>query len=294
MLNRPIFIIGCNRSGTTLLFRNLSMHPDMWSLYVESQDEFYRRWPIDPQLGDRVVDPPSAEVSDQLSRDLYRAAHNKERFRDTPLLGMIPPKLLQRPLGVLWKRPPIRLVEKTPANALRIPMLARVFPDALFLFIVRRGEDVVSSLMEGWKNWSGTEGREAWRYSKWHYLVPPGWQEWTGRPLEDICTFQWTSSTETAKQDLDRWAPDRYLELRHEDLIADPVSGYRRITEFCGLRQSPSFDRVMDGATDRVFTTGGSRPRSDKWKRLHRDPILRVRDTIESLNARYYDDPELE
>ncbi|MGI9038886.1 MAG: sulfotransferase family protein [Gemmatimonadota bacterium] len=294
MIDRPIFIIGCNRSGTTLLFRNLSMHPDLWSLYIESQDEFYRHWPIDPEQGDRVAELPAPKVADALARDLYHSAHNKEQFRDAPVLGAIPPKLLQRPLGVLWKRPPIRLVEKTPANTLRVPMLARVFPDARFVFIVRRGEDVVSSLMEGWKNWSETEDESAWRYTKWHYLVPPGWQEWTGRPLEDICTFQWTSSTETAKTDLERWAPDRYVELRHEDLIADPTAGYRRIAEFCDLRASKSFDRVIESATDRLFTTGGSKPRSDKWKRLHYAEIMRVREKIEALNAKYYEDPEID
>ena len=30
MIEKPIFIIGCNRSGTTLLFRNLSEHPELW------------------------------------------------------------------------------------------------------------------------------------------------------------------------------------------------------------------------------------------------------------------------
>lgn len=82
--------------------------------------------------------------------------------------------------------------------------------------------------------------------------------------------------------------------LRHEDLVGDPEGEYRRITEFCGLRASPSFARVMASATERVFTTGGSRPRSDKWKRLHPEAIRRVREEIEPLNARFYDDPEIE
>jgi len=187
VLERPIFIIGCNRSGTTLLFRTLSRHPDLWSLYVESQDVFYRHWPIHPETGDRVTRPPPEEARLGLVRDLYDRAHNKEFFLDTPLIGRVPSKLFQRPLGRIYKPGVIRLVEKTPSNTLRVPMLAQAFPDARFLFIIRRGEDVVSSLMEGWRNWSGTPEGEDWRYTKWHYLVPPCWQAWTERPLEEIC-----------------------------------------------------------------------------------------------------------
>jgi hypothetical protein len=44
-LRGPIFIIGCNRSGITLLFRNLSEHPDFWSLYVEAQPTLHAHFP---------------------------------------------------------------------------------------------------------------------------------------------------------------------------------------------------------------------------------------------------------
>lgn len=291
LLKRPIFILGCNRSGTTLLFRNVSVHPDLWSLYREAQQEFYRHWPIHDERGDRVEEPASPGVRAVLLADLFDRAHNKERFRDAPLVGLLSPKLFQRPLGRLYRRAPLRLVEKTPANTLRVPMLARLFPDARFVFLVRRGEDVVSSLMEGWKNWSGTPPGQAWRFTKWHYLVPPGWRDWADRPLEEICAHQWRSSTTTAQSDLERWAPDRHLRLRHEDLIADPAEGYRRIAEFCGLRDSPSFNRVIGSATERVFTTGGSAPRHRKWKRLHGEEIGRVKDVIEPVNALFYEDP---
>lgn len=62
LLDRPIFIIGCNRSGTTILFRNLSSHPKLWSLYVESQMIFYRHFPIDDEFGDRVTEAPTGSA----------------------------------------------------------------------------------------------------------------------------------------------------------------------------------------------------------------------------------------
>jgi hypothetical protein len=57
------------------------------------------------------------------------------------------------------------VVEKSPRNALRIPFLRAVFPEARFVVIVRDGRDVACSLMPGI---GGTE---------WRHLKPPDWKE---------------------------------------------------------------------------------------------------------------------
>jgi Sulfotransferase family len=288
VLPKPVIVIGCNRSGTTLLFNNLSAHPDTWSLYIESQDIFYRHYPIHPQCGDRLEHPPSPEIANDIRRYFYRQSHNKERFKDAPVLRYLPRKLLQRPLNPLYKRAPIRLVEKTPANSLRIPFLVSLFPDARFLFLVRRGEDVVSSLMEGWKNWSRT-GDGKWRFGRWHYLVPPDWQDWRDRSLPEICAYQWIKSTMTAWEDLTRHRAGDFLLLRHEELMADPPAGYRCVMDFCQLRDSPFFWSQIAKIRGRVFTTGGSAPRREKWRDLHGAEIESVRHLLQPINALFYD-----
>jgi hypothetical protein len=288
-LRRPIFIIGCNRSGTTLLFRNLSEHPDLWSLYVEAQPTFHARFPVDEELGERVTGPADPADAAAIREDLFRQAHNKEAFLDRAALGRIPSKLVQRPLNRLYKPDSIRLIEKTPANSLRIPFLVEAFPEARFIFVVRRGEAVVSSLMEGWKLWNRVPPGGTWSYTKWHYLVPPGWGDYVDRPLEEICALQWIESNSHARTDLDRLAPDRYLLVRHEDLIADPQSNYGRIMEFCELRDSPYFRTVVQRANEKKYTTGGSAPKQEKWRSLHAEEIERVRERLEPVNRLYYE-----
>ncbi len=94
----------------------------------------------------------------------------------------------------LYKRPPIRLLEKTPANCFRIPLLADLFPDGLFVFLVRRPEDTISSLMEGWKlglarvlfERDSSIQDKALLSARWHHLVPPNWSEWVDRRLQEI------------------------------------------------------------------------------------------------------------
>jgi hypothetical protein len=289
LFDRPVIIIGCSRGGTTITFRNLAEHPATWSLYEESWQIIYDHHPLDPEAGDRLEAPPTPEVAEAISRALYDEAHNREVLQDTPLFRAIPTRLIKSPLNRLYKRPPLRFVEKTPANALRIPFLAALFPDARFVFVVRRAEDVISSLMEGWKRWSGT-GTGAWSYGKWHYLAPPGWQEWTDRPLEEICAFQWVEATRTARADLQEHCPDRFLMVRHEDAVARPHQVYGRILDFCQLPPSPHLDRLLTEQEKRHFTYGGSAPRPEKWKELHRAEVERVRPMFRDLMAELYPD----
>jgi hypothetical protein len=289
LFDRPIIVIGCSRGGTTILYRNLAEHPATWSLYEESWQIIYDHHPLDPELGDRLEGPPTPEVADAIARAMYDEAHNREVFQDTPLLRAIPSRLIKSPLNRFYKRPPLRFVEKTPANALRIPFLAAMFPDARFVFLVRRAEDVISSLMEGWKRWSGT-GNGAWSYGKWHYLAPPGWQEWTDRPLEEICAFQWLEATRTAWQDLQEHCADRFLTVRHEEAVARPHQAYGRILEFCELPPSPHLDRLLAEQESRHFTYGGSAPRPEKWKTLHAAEVERVRPMVRDLMAELYPD----
>jgi hypothetical protein len=287
LIDRPVIIIGCSRSGTTLLFNNLAEHPQTWSLYEESFPIFYRHFPVHPDDGDRLTAAPSPEVARAIHETFYAWAHNKEVLKDRRLLRWIPSKLLQRPVGRLYKRRPLRLVEKTPANSLRVPLLCALFPDARFIFLVRRAEDVISSLMEGWKYWSGT-GSGEWRYGGWHYLAPPGWQGWTGRSLEEICAMQWVEATRTAWTDLERHRPGRYLLVRHEDALARPTEVYREILEFSELPRSRHLERLLADQERRVFTHRGSLPRAGKWKELHGEEIERVRPIFEDLMSRFY------
>jgi hypothetical protein len=289
-LEKPVIVIGCNRSGTTLLFNNLSWHPDTWSLYVESQAEFYRYYPIHPELGDRIDPPFDPAILENLRHDFYQASHNKEFFKDRPVLRHIHRKILQRPLGRMYRPKSIRLVEKTPANCFRIPLLRALFPGARFLFLVRRGEDVVSSLMEGWKNWSGT-GTGEWRFTRWHYLVPPGWQSMKGARLEEICAFQWAQALSVAWKDLNAGGHKDFLLLRHEEVMANPQQQYRDILRFCELRESDFFAELLRRIETRVYTTGGSKPRREKWRELHGSEITSVLPQIESVNRLFYPAP---
>lgn len=269
------------------MFRTLSDHPLVWSNYEELQEVFHQASPVDDVVGERIPRPPSPDEIQTIQSLIYRAAHNREIVKDTPLLRHLPLGLFRRKVSWIYKRSPIRVVEKTPANCLRVPFLAHAFPDARFIFLVRSPEAVISSLMEGWKFWSGATDGE-WTFTKWHYLAPPGWKSYTDKPLEEICAFQWIESNRIALRDLDGHAADRYMLVRHENAVSNPKATYADILDFCELPASPYLAKRIASLDERLYTHHGSAPQREKWRRLHEEEVESVRPLFQPMKDRLY------
>lgn len=120
----PVFVLGFPRSGTTMLEQMLDAHPHMQSMDERAflqdvvevmQQQFGLSYP--EQLGDLTSGQMAA------LRETYWAAVAK----------------------VVTLGPSQRLVDKNPLNMLRLPMIARLFPDSPVIFVVRHPCDVTLS-----------------------------------------------------------------------------------------------------------------------------------------------------
>src|SRR5690554_3785853 len=141
MLLKPIIILGAPRSGTTILYRCLALHPELWHLPDEShhilEGPFHpARTGID---SNRVT---ASDMDDKLAFELktqfYRAAINLNRVMRDPVpffVGNSLPKRVFNKIAVQLvgslshrnKPKTLRFLEKTPKNTLRVSMLARLF-----------------------------------------------------------------------------------------------------------------------------------------------------------------------
>src|SRR5207237_1610627 len=69
------------------------------------------------------------------------------------------------------------IVEKTPDHALHLPLIHRLFPDAVVLHVLRDGRDVTASLLAAhqtpWgRTWApGTAAEAAVRWDKWVRMI---------------------------------------------------------------------------------------------------------------------------
>jgi CelD/BcsL family acetyltransferase involved in cellulose biosynthesis len=220
----PIFIIGCGRSGTTLLGDIFSLHQQISYLY-----EPYYLW--------AAVDP----ITDALqlySRGVHRClldssfvtAKAERRFN----------QLLAPPAGMT-------LVEKSPINSLRIGYLDRLVPGARFIHIVRDGINVIRSIEKIAKVTSRIVFRpplnDWWGIgdAKWTSLVRDGQSAgYYPDEVEQLITdaqrgaYEWLMSL----REVDIWRShlgSRLVELRYEDLTERPKETIQRITDSMGL-----------------------------------------------------------
>lgn len=117
-----VFVLGFMRSGTTLLETILSTHPDV----VDSDEIEFLTGPARAFLLDEAGLLRLAAL-DEREAEHWRAAYWKEVGRAGIAVG-----------GKVF-------VDKMPFNSLRLPLIARLFPEAKIIFAVRDPRDVVLS-----------------------------------------------------------------------------------------------------------------------------------------------------
>ncbi|HEU4641449.1 MAG TPA: sulfotransferase [Gemmatimonadaceae bacterium] len=274
MLPRPIVVLGAPRSGTTILHRCLSLHPELWHLAAESHNIL--EGPLHPAIGGyssnrAVADQLSEEELAQLRARFYDQAINLNAVLDDPSSlsaeegGRIQRGVLVRAVG-LWSRlkrgsGPIRFVEKTPKNSLRVPFLDRLFPDALFVWIRRNAATNIDSLIAGWLATSRVGPVSRPRFARagypiartlhlqdyherwWKFALVPGWRELVGATVADVALLQYYQCNQLALTDLASVDSRRVLALKYEEFTSDPVAHIRRIFEWAELAPSPLVDR---------------------------------------------------
>jgi hypothetical protein len=77
----------------------------------------------------------------------------------------------------------VRMLDAAPTNAVRIPFLKAVFPDALFVYLHREWTETVGGMLDAWRS-----GRfvthpclPAWDGAAWSLPLVSGWRELSGR-----------------------------------------------------------------------------------------------------------------
>ena len=211
---RPFFIIGAGRSGTTLLRMVLSSHsrlsipPETWFLL-----DLVRELPLHDELSreqvDRAVDLmvghyrwPDFEMDPDALRT---AAHSLEE----PTVGSVA-SIVHDTIADREQRP--RWGDKTPAYVRIVPQLAEVYPCAQFLHLVRDGRDVAKSCQD--KGWYGR------------------WLVWNAS--------DWCEAIDHMRDYRELLGPERLLEVRYEDLVLQTEEVTRRICAFLGEDFEPS------------------------------------------------------
>jgi hypothetical protein len=101
-----------------------------------------------------------------------------------------------------------------------LPLLERLFPEALYVHLIRDGRDAALSFL------GMPEG-----------IVTKTWAH--PKTAADFAC-EWRTQVQAAQELGRRAGPGRYLEVRYEALVADPADELERICSFAGLPFEPA------------------------------------------------------
>ncbi len=180
------------------------------------------------------------------------------------------------------------LVIKTPSNAYRLPFLQAIFPNAnlRILHLTRNVAASVNGLYDGWRfagfhsHAVGNAGRGPLRIAGytdafpgsgerwWKFDLPPGWSDWTGRGLEEVCGFQWRSAHEALLRwlDADPVRNAHALRLRFEDIVGSRPrreEAFATLVRWLGIGIDAPLERLLGGSFPTVMAT--ETPRHQRW-----------------------------
>lgn len=197
------FVVGMNRSGTTLLRMMLDAHPQ---LTIPPETHFV------PGLI-KAAREPDATPEDALEAMKSAREWGDFGFSDEEMLGRL------RALAAIEPGPAVRTFydayteqrgkprwgEKTPTYVQKMKLIQRALPEARFVHVIRDGRDVALSVLD--------------------------------RTVRDLTAAdvarRWQKKITKAREDSPKLR--HYTEVRYEDLILDTEPVLRGVTEFIEL-----------------------------------------------------------
>jgi hypothetical protein len=214
-VERPVFIVGVHRSGTTLLRYMLNSSP---RIYIPPESDFIPRFfGRDPE-----EELSEARISNLLGIIFSEYRLVKEWRGDPPTVrefiehmpGCTPAAFLEALYGMYARQNgAVRWGDKTPIYASYIDLIHHIFPQAQFVHIIRDGRDVALSMLDKW-------GHEL------HIDMFFTARNWVRRIRRAQASGAW----------LER---ELYYELRYEDLVREPERQLQLLCEFLGERYVP-------------------------------------------------------
>ncbi len=225
----PIFIIGWGSSGTTWLSNLLLEHPAIVGIQHE------KHWGIHESAFFSVVEGRYGNLDDpanfvefaqvMVASDYFRLAGADATF----LYSLYPAsyaEVFQKAMdhyatelhATYW-------VEKTPLHTLHAESIARYYPDASFIAIVRNVNTVVASRIRLLERWTRKKGVLHYTFRKWFLIA--------------IWVMTWQHYNNVIRRFAERY-PVRTMTVTYEELTTRTESVMRNVCKFLSLEFKPA------------------------------------------------------
>ncbi|MGI2177228.1 sulfotransferase [Shewanella frigidimarina] len=271
--DRPIIILSAPRSGSTLLFEVLSKSQSIWTIGGESHalietipklNIAYRQFSSNALTEQDIDDELRQQLQLRFSDALQDNHGNKPDSIDTTN---------------------IRFLEKTPKNSLRVDFFNSLFPDALFIYLVREPKENISSIMQAWRSnkFVTYPNLPGWDKRNWSLLLPEKWQQLNRQPLQSIAAFQWQAANEAIMDSLRKIDSNRWCMVSYDQLIADPAKTVKQLCQFTDTDFDPALAQLCSKPLAHSRYTI-STPKPNKWLENYHDIAKIWSSTAATLN----------
>jgi hypothetical protein len=234
-VNPYLFVVGCPRSGTTLLQRLLDAHPRLAvineTLWITREarrlGSLTREGLVTPELVSRLFD----------NRRFRRLDIDREEVE--VLFDSDAPVRYSRFVSGIFdlyggRRGKPLVGDKSPGYVREMGSLHALWPKARFVHLIRDGRNVWLSVV-GWKKADRSVGRFA---------------TWTRDPVATTALW-WERSIRLGRETGMSLGPTLYHEVRYEELAEDPAGVCRALCTFLGIHYDASMLRFHKGRTRR-------------------------------------------
>ena len=209
--SQPLFLVGCSRSGTTLLQSLLAAHPDIAS-FRESKFFHYGIPEYEPRrLALGLISRRLKPRMEIYFRDELERPELLKRLPQLILLGYYTRRFMAIMSLLTQEQGKQIFLEKTPDHIYQIDYIEKLIPEARFIHLVRNGVDVVASLYEVTN-----------KYPK----------PWGGARTIDRCLDDWKRAIEATRRHIHQ--PNHHL-VQYEVLVENPRPVLEHLCEFIGI-----------------------------------------------------------
>jgi hypothetical protein len=233
-----VFVVGCERSGTTYLQRLLASHPKVKT----GQESYVFSWYLGPQLRNwhgelRTLEHGRGGVG-------MHCYLTEEEFRvrlDEYMHSLLEPMIGRLKKGEIF-------LEKTPQHSLYIEETVKLLPEARFIHILRDPRDVVASMLQASRTWGkGWAPRHAFRAAKW-----------------------WVRYEEAIEQGRKAVPKEHFCDLTYENLRLNTDDVLHSVSSFLGIswRKEELQQAISRNAPETAETQGTEITRHGEFSKI--------------------------
>lgn len=270
-IKNPVFIIGSYRGGTSLLFRLLSESDELFSIYRESNHlwQDYHRHP--DEKSDTVFADELEKITNlDQKRKNFDIAYHFSSYNSYILgyLGRV--KLIRERLpfmldlinfvNFLVKNLSLktyRIIDKTPPNIFRVQYLAKLYPDAKFIYLTRDANENINSLISAWchkskfkypyRKYLGELKLKDCDSKVWKFYIPKDFNiaNYQNKEIASICAEQWLSAHKAALAAFENMDSSRFIKLKFEDLLSRPKTVIKELCSFAKIKFDNKMQKII-------------------------------------------------